>query len=63
MIEAYEEKHYPISPPDAVEAIKFGMEQLGLTAKELEPAIGLVNRVYEILNGKRSLTLPMIRKL
>lgn len=63
LIEAYEEQHYPISPPDAVEAIKFRMEQMGLTAKDLEPAIGRVNRVYEVLNGKRSLTLPMIRKL
>lgn len=63
LIEAYEEQHYPISPPDPVEAIKFRMEQMGLTAKDLEPAIGRVNRVYEVLNGKRSLTLPMIRKL
>lgn len=63
LIEAYEEQHYPISPPDPVEAIKFRMEQMGLTAKDLDPASGRVNRVYEVLNGKPSLTLPMIRKL
>ena len=63
LIEAYENKHYPISPPDPVEAIKFRMEQAGLTVKDLEPMIGRSNRVYEVLNGKRSLTLPMIRRL
>jgi HTH-type transcriptional regulator/antitoxin HigA len=63
LIEAYEAEHHPIDPPDPVEAIKFRMEQKGLTAKDLEPAIGRVNRVYEVLNGKRNLTLPMIRKL
>lgn len=63
LIEAYEAEHYPIDSPDPVEAIKFRMEQRGLTAKDLEPAIGRVNRVYEVLNGKRNLTLPMIRKL
>lgn len=49
--------------PDPVEAIKFRMEQGGLTAKDLEPMIGRRNRVYEVLNRKRPLTLPMIRKL
>ncbi|WP_213992769.1 helix-turn-helix domain-containing protein [Sodalis sp. dw_96] len=63
LIEAYEAEHYPIASPDPIEAIKFRMEQLGLTAKDLEPAIGRINRVYEILNGTRNLTLPMIRKL
>lgn len=63
LIEAYEEKHHYIAPPDPVEAIKFRMEQSGLTAKDLEPAIGRLNRVYEILNGKRKLTIPMIRNL
>lgn len=61
--QSYEAEHYPIDPSDPVEAIKFRMEQRGLTAKDLEPAIGRVNRVYEVLNGKRNLTLPMIRKL
>lgn len=63
LIEAYEAKHYPIEPPDPIEAIKFRMEQQGLTAKDLVPAIGQLNRVYEVLNKKRKLTLTMIRKL
>ena len=63
LIEAYEAKHYPIAPPSPIEAIKFRMEQEGLTIKDLEPIIGKSNRVYEIFNGTRSLTLPMIRKL
>ncbi len=63
LIEAYEAKHYAISPPDPIEAIKFRMEQAGLTPKDLEPMIGRSNRAYEILAGRRSLTLPMIRKL
>lgn len=63
LVESYETEHYPISPPDPVEAIKFRMEQSGLTAKDLTPAIGQLNRVYEILNGKRTLTLTMIKKL
>lgn len=57
LIEDNEKKHYPI------EAIKFRMDQQGLSAKDLEPAIGKSNRVYEILNGTRTLTLPMIRRL
>ena len=63
LIEAYERKHFPMELPDAVEAIKFRMEQQGLTAKDLEPLIGRSNRVYEILNRKRSLTLAMIQRL
>ena len=63
LIEAYESRHFPMSPPDPIEAIKFRMEQSGLTVKDLERAIGRSNRVYEVLNGKRSLTLPMIWKL
>jgi HTH-type transcriptional regulator/antitoxin HigA len=63
LVEAYEAKHYPIDLPDPVEAIKFRMEQAGLTVKDLEPYIGRSNRVYEILNGKRPLTLGMIWKL
>lgn len=63
LIEVYEAKHFPIDLPDPIEAIKFRMEQSGLTVKDLEPAIGRSNRVYEILNGKRTLTLPMIKKL
>lgn len=63
LIEAYERQHFPMDLPDAVEAIKFRMEQQGLTAKDLEPLIGRSNRVYEVLNRKRSLTLAMIQKL
>lgn len=63
LIQAYEAKNFPIDLPDPIEAIKFRMEQAGLTAKDLEPMIGRRNRVYEILNRKRTLTLPMIWKL
>ncbi|PUE59996.1 transcriptional regulator [Limnohabitans curvus] len=63
LIEAYERKHYPIDLPDPVEAIKFRMDQAGLSVKDLEPMIGQPNRVYEVLNHKRPLTLRMIRNL
>ena len=63
LVEDYERKHYPIDFPDPIEAIKFVMEQQNLSAKDLTPMIGQVNRVYEILNGKRQLTLPMIKRL
>ena len=63
LVEAYEAKHYPIDLPDPVEAIKFAMEQRGLTVKDLVPMIGGTNRVYEVLNRKRPLTLQMIRRL
>jgi HTH-type transcriptional regulator / antitoxin HigA len=63
LIEAYERKHFPHELPDPVEAIKFQMDQKGLTPKDLEPMIGRMNRVYEILNHKRPLTLKMIWKL
>ena len=63
LLEDYERKHHPIAPPDPVEAIKFRMAQSGLTAKDLTPMIGKLNRVYEILSYKRPLTLAMIRRL
>jgi len=63
LIEAFERKHFPLDLPDPIEAIKFEMEQKGLTIKDLEPLIGKSNRVYEVLNRKRSLTLKMIWKL
>ncbi|MCL7928608.1 helix-turn-helix domain-containing protein [Halomonas llamarensis] len=63
LIEAYEAKHYPVDLPDPVEAIKFRMDQEGLTPKDLVPAIGRINRVYEILNRKRPLSLAMIWRL
>ncbi|MFJ2714182.1 type II toxin-antitoxin system HigA family antitoxin [Pseudomonas sp. NPDC087346] len=63
LIEAYEAKHFPLDLPSPIDAIKFRMEQSGLSAADLAPAIGRTNRVYEVLNGKRALTLPMIWKL
>lgn len=63
LVDAYEEKRHPVAPPDPIEAIRFRMEQRGLTAKDLAPSIGKPNRVYEVLNHKRDLTLPMVRKL
>jgi len=63
LVQAYEAKHFPVNAPDPVEAIKFRMEQSGLSVKDLEPLIGKSNRVYEILNRKRPLTLSMIRRL
>jgi HTH-type transcriptional regulator/antitoxin HigA len=60
---AYEEKHFPMDPPEPVAAIKFRMEQQGLTRKDLEPMIGSRARVSEVLSGKRRLTLPMIRRV
>ena len=63
LVEAYEKKHYPLDLPDPVEAIKFRMEQMALAPKDLVPMIGQINRVYEILNRKRPLTLQMIRRL
>lgn len=63
LIEAYEAKHFPMDLPDPVEAIKFEMERKGLTVKDLESMIGKSNRVYEILNRTRPLTLNMIRNL
>jgi len=63
LVEAYERKHYPLDLPDPVAAIRFEMEQKGLTVKDLEPMIGKRNRVYEILNHKRTLTLSMIWRL
>ena len=63
LVEAYERVHYPIDFPDPVEAIKFRMEQQGLTVDDLVPVIGRKNRVYEILSRKRPLTLRMIEGL
>ena len=63
LVEAYERNHFPMELPDAVEAIKFRMEQAGLTVKDLEPVIGRKNRVYEILSRRRPLTLRMIEGL
>ena len=63
LVEAWERKHYPFDLPDPVEAIKYHMDQNGLRARDLIPFIGTRNRVYEVLNRRRSLTLKMIWRL
>jgi len=63
LVEMYEERHFPISPPDPIDAIKFRMEQIGLVQKDMVPYIGTKSKVSEVLNGKRPLTLSMMRSL
>ncbi len=63
LVASYEQQHFPLELPDPIEAIKFVMDQRGLTAKDLEPMIGRSNRVYEVLSRKRPLTLKMIWNL
>jgi HTH-type transcriptional regulator/antitoxin HigA len=63
LIDAYEAEHVPMDPPDPIEAIRFRMEQQGLTRKDLEPMIGTRTRVAEVLNRKRGLSIEMIRRL
>lgn len=63
LIEKYENEHYPIGPSDPIEAIKFRMEQQGLTQRDLEPYIGSSGRVSEVLNRRRGLSLAMIKRL
>ncbi|MBM3503193.1 MAG: transcriptional regulator [Alphaproteobacteria bacterium] len=63
LVEAWEAKHYPVELPDAVEAIRYHMEQHGLSARDLVPYIGSRHRVYEVLNRRRPLTLRMVWKL
>lgn len=63
LIEAYEEQHHPIAPPDPIEALYHYLESQELSRRDLEPYIGTRARVSEILNRKRPLTLNMIRKL
>jgi HTH-type transcriptional regulator / antitoxin HigA len=63
LIGAYEAEHDPIDPPDPIEAIKFRMEQQGLSRKDLEPLIGTRTRVAEVLNRRRGLSIEMIRRL
>jgi HTH-type transcriptional regulator/antitoxin HigA len=63
LVEAYENKHCDFGPADPVEAIKFRMEQQGLTARDLEPFIGPSGRVSEVLNRKRGLSLRMVKSL
>ena len=63
LIEKYEEKHWQISEPDPIDAIKFRMEQMGLVQKDLTPYIGSKSKVSEVLNRKAGLSLPMIKRL
>lgn len=63
LIEAYERIHFPIDPPDPVEAIRFRLEQQGLDPRALIGVIGGRSRVYEVMHGKRALSLEMIRRL
>jgi HTH-type transcriptional regulator/antitoxin HigA len=63
LIDAYETERFPADPPDPIDAIKFRMEQQGLTRKDLEPMIGSRTRVAEVLNRKRGLSISMIRQL
>jgi HTH-type transcriptional regulator/antitoxin HigA len=63
LIDAYETEHYPIDPPDPVEAIRFRMEQQGLTRRDLEEIIGSRTRIAEVLSRKRGLSIAMIRRL
>jgi HTH-type transcriptional regulator / antitoxin HigA len=63
LIDVYETEHYPMDPPDPIEAIKFRMEQQGLTRKDLEEILGSRTRVAEVLNRRRGLSINMIRRL
>jgi HTH-type transcriptional regulator/antitoxin HigA len=62
LIDAWEIEHYPIDPPDPIEAIKLRMEQQNLTRKDLEGILGTRTRVAEVLNRRRGLSLNMIRR-
>lgn len=63
LVDAYEAKHYPMEPPDPIEAIKFRMEQQGLTRNDLAKILGTRTRVSEVLNRRRNLSIKMIRRL
>lgn len=63
LVEAYENKHFPMLPPDPIEAIKFRMEQMGLDKSDIISILGGANRVSEIFHRKRKLSLKMIRNL
>ena len=63
IVEEYERKHYPVPPPDPIEAIKFRLEQMGLSETELTKILGGRQRKYDILHKRRKLSLAMIRKL
>jgi HTH-type transcriptional regulator/antitoxin HigA len=63
LIDAYEAEHFPLDPPDPIEAIKFRMEQQNLTRRDLEEIVGSRTRIAEVLNRKRGLSIGMIRRL
>jgi HTH-type transcriptional regulator/antitoxin HigA len=63
LVEAYERRHWSIDPPDPIDAIKFRMQHQGVSRRELETLLGGKNRVSEVLNRKRPLTIDMIRRL
>ncbi len=63
LVESYEIKHYPIAPPDPVDSIKFRMEQMDMTKADMVKYLGSQSRVSEVLNGKRKLTLSMVKSL
>ena len=63
LVEAYEMKHYPIAPPDPIEAIIFRMEQMGMTKTDMAKYLGSQSRVSEVLSRKRKLTLKMVKSL
>jgi HTH-type transcriptional regulator/antitoxin HigA len=63
LVDVYEQKHFQFDAPNPIDAIKFRMEQQGLTRKDLEGIIGSRGRIAEVLNGRRELSLPMIRRL
>jgi len=63
LVQAYEAQQHPVLPPDPIDAIRFRMEQEGLTVADMRPYIGPPHRVYEVLSGKRGLSLAMIRRL
>ena len=63
LVDAYENEHYPMDPPDPIEAIKFRIEQRGLTRKDLADILGSRTRVAEVLNRRRGLSINMIRRL
>jgi HTH-type transcriptional regulator / antitoxin HigA len=63
LVESYEMKHYPIAPPDPVDAIKFRMEQMDMTKADMVKYLGSQSRVSEVLNRKRKLTLSMVKSL
>jgi HTH-type transcriptional regulator / antitoxin HigA len=63
LVDAYETEHFPLDPPDAIDAILFRLEQLGLDRKALEPLLGSRSRVSEVLSRKRNMSIEMIRRL